>query len=845
MAESVLFSVAESLIGKLASLAVEEASLAYAVYDDLDQMKQTLSLIKAVLLDAELKQHQNNELREWLRQIKHVLNDAENVVVDVECEALRKHVINIYGGFSRKVRHFFSTSNPLVYRLRMAHELKDIIKKLDKVASDRQKFGLQINDVDTRVVHRRELTDSHVTDSEVIGRDDDKEKTLKLLLKDESEDESLSIVPIVGIGGLGKTTLAKLIFNDEIIDNSFSLKIWVCVSEDFELRNLLVKILSSALNSTQEMYKNLEMQQLKNHLRNTLAGQKFLLVLDDVWNEDRVKWIELKNLIQVNGNGSKVLVTTRSHSIASMMGTESPYVLQGLSRDDSLSLFVKWAFKEGEEKRYPQLVEIAKEIVGKCVGLPLAIRTLGSSLFLKINIEDWEFIRDNDIWNLPQKDDDILPALKLSYDQIPSYLKQCFACFSLFRKDFDFVTGDILVLWEALGFLSSPKKGQTLDDVGNQFLRELQSRSLLQDFVDLGTACGFKLHDLVHDLSVYVAKDEFQILTSPNQSISNDVRHLSSIDNEFLGQAPIPKSLKSIYFPMGANNEGFLNSLLSRCKYLRLLNLEGSEYESLPHSIGKLKHLRFLSLSNNENLRKLPGSICNLQNLQGLSVNGCIKLEKLPKGIGNLINLRQLHITTKQSNFPKEIANLTSLEILSVYDCYNMQSLLEGIQLPSLSSLSIVNCGSLKTLPLHVIPNLENFNIFNCHNLELSKSLDNKIFKLRLKSICLRSLPQLVTLPQWLQGSVNTLRSLVIQDCCNFEELPGWLSALVCLKTLSIENTPMLVSLPDDMCCLTNLEYLHISDCPDLCERCKPEVGPDWPKISHIKRVFIEEVAEE
>ncbi|KAK7278895.1 hypothetical protein RJT34_23934 [Clitoria ternatea] len=301
MAESVLFSVAESLLGKLASSALEEASLAYGVYDDLDQMKHTLSLIKAVLLDADQKQRHNNELREWLRQIKHVLNDAENIVDDFECEALRKHVVNTYGGFSRKVRHFFSTSNPLVYRLRMAHQLKDLIKKLDKVASDRQKFGLQINDVDTRVVHRRELTDSHVTDSEVIGRDYDKQKILKLLLKDEGEDESLSIVPIVGIRGLGKTTLAKLIFNDESIDNSFSLKIWVCVSEDFELRNLLVKILSSALNSTQEMYKNLEMQQLKNHLRNTIAGQKFLLVLDDVWNEDRVKWIELKTFIQVNG----------------------------------------------------------------------------------------------------------------------------------------------------------------------------------------------------------------------------------------------------------------------------------------------------------------------------------------------------------------------------------------------------------------------------------------------------------------------------------------------------------------------------------------------------------------
>ncbi|RHN47019.1 putative P-loop containing nucleoside triphosphate hydrolase [Medicago truncatula] len=313
---------------------------------------------------------------------------AEDVIDDFQCEALRKHIVNTSGSIGRKVQRYFSSSNFLVYRLKMAHQIKHINKKLNKVAADRHNFGLRINDSDNHVVKRRELTHSHVIDSDVIGRENDKHKIIDLLLQD-SDHKILSVIPIVGIGGLGKTTLAKTVFNDKSLDETFPLKMWVCVSDDFELQHLLVKIINSASVSDsapnvihQANIKNLDVQQLQSHLRNTLAGKKFFLVLDDVWNEDHVKWIEVKNLLQVGDEGSKVLVTTRSHSIAEMMCTNTSYTLEGLSRKDSLSVFVKWAFKEGEDKKYPKLIEIGKEIVQKCGGLPLALRTLGSSLFL-------------------------------------------------------------------------------------------------------------------------------------------------------------------------------------------------------------------------------------------------------------------------------------------------------------------------------------------------------------------------------------------------------------------------------------------------------------------------------
>ncbi|CAJ2673537.1 unnamed protein product [Trifolium pratense] len=841
MAGSLLFSVAETFIGKLTSRLLEEASLALGVYDDLRRIKDTSSLIKAVLLDAEQKQWQNNELREWLRQIKCVFYDAEDVIDDFECEALRLQVVNTSGSIRRKVRHYFSSSNPLAYRLKMAHQIKDINARLTKVAADRHNFGLQNNYSDTRIVQKRELTHSHIIESDVIGREHDKQIIIDLLLQD-GDDKSLSVIPIVGMGGMGKTTLAKSVFNDERLGEAFQKKMWVCVSHDFELKHLLVKILNSASDSSpSENIQNFDTEQLQNNLRNTLADQKFLLVLDDVWNENRVKWEELKDLIQVCAKGSKVLVTTRNHATADMMSTNTSHILEGLSQKDSLSVFVKWAFKEGEDKKHPKLMEVGKDIVQKCGGLPLAIRTLGSSLFLKFDIKEWKFVKDSEIWNLPQKDDGILPAIKLSYDQLPSYLKRCFACFSLFEKSSVLIDVEATAFWDALGFLPTPKQGENSGDIGKQLLHELWSRSFVQYFRDVGGSFLFELHDLVHDLALYVARDDFQRLNFQYENIRENVRHLSVLQNDLLNQISIPIGLRTIIFPDGANSTPFLNNCLSRCKYLRLLKINNSRYKNLPRSIGKLKHLRCLELVSNEELERLPDSVCKLQNLQTLELTDCQKLQKLPNGIGNLIKLQELRITTKQFNFPEELAKLSSLEILEFSSCDNLMFSFEGIQFPKLKFLCFSYCGNLKSLPFHIIPNIETLIIIDCNMVILSMGdNNNQIPNLKLKFLSLVSLPQLVTFPQWFQGCANTLHSLSIENCENLEELPNWLLTFISLKNLIIENCPKLISLPEDVHHLPNLEGLAMKDCPELYRRYQPEVGQDWCKISHIKEVIVE-----
>ncbi|XP_017976522.1 PREDICTED: disease resistance protein RGA2 [Theobroma cacao] len=465
MAETFAFNIVENDIEKLSSFSYEELRLAWGVQSGLQKLSKTLNIVKAVLLDAEEKQALNNQLRVWLQELKDACYDAEDVLDEFEVEALWRQALK-QRSLGDKVSNFFSSSNPLAFRFRMAHKIKKVTERFGEIAALKNNFHLSESHDGSRYVVRLDReTHSFVQASDIIGRDEDKEKIIKTLLQDPTDGEDISVLPIVGIGGLGKTALAKLVFNDQCVDRHFELKMWMCVSDDFDLRQLMIKFIKAEKGVLNGDCSNMDLKQLQKILRDCFDEKKYLLVLDDLWNEDHIKWDELKQLLVGGGWGSKIIVTTRSNQVAEIMGTIPTYKLQGLPEKESLCLFLQFAFKKRDVKQYPNLGKIGEEIAKKGKAVPLVLKILGSLLLSKPSEHDWKLVRDSEMWKLVQKENNIFPVLKLSYDQLHSYLKQCFAYFSIFLKDYEFYDGELIQFWIAHGLLQSSNENEEPEDI--------------------------------------------------------------------------------------------------------------------------------------------------------------------------------------------------------------------------------------------------------------------------------------------------------------------------------------------------------------------------------------------
>ncbi|XP_044500294.1 disease resistance protein RGA2-like [Mangifera indica] len=842
IAEAVVSTIASEILKKIAPLIGGELSLLLGLENDLKGLQGTMTSIRAVLLDAEKKQTQDHQLRDWLGKLRDVLFDAEDVLEDFQLQASKRQ----RGSSALKVCQCFSSCN----LVRIGHKIKDIRERIDEIAHDRLKFHLVQSHGDVRqVIPKERETNFLFQASDIIGREEEKENIISFLM--QPNQVNVSVIPIVGIGGLGKTTLAKMVYNDERVQRQFELKMWVCVSYDFSVSRLMKEIISSAKH---ENCAKLKADEIHRRLQEILADQKFLLVLDDVWNENPLKWMELKNVMLNGVEGSKIIVSTRSKRVAEIMGTISPHLIQGLSLQDSLSLFKKYTFKDGEGKHFPNLIKIAEEIVEKCKGVPLALRSLGSLLFAKTDEEEWLRIKRSDIWQLQQEEEGILPILKLSYDYLPSHLKRCFAYLSLFPKDFLYDSDDVTAYWIAHRLLSiSDNEVEELEDVAMRCMKDLCSRCFIEDFEDKNHIWyTFKMHDLMHDLAISVAKSECSEIKSNSQIVDGIVRHFSFIDLDSQDQKPLEvlvnrsKTLRSVIVMEKCVHIGvsIINTCLPKFKHLHLLSLKGIDFKVLPNSIGTLIHLRYLDLRSNNLLKKLPESICQLQKLETFLFRGCSELEKLPQKIQKMISLRHMEITTKERNLRENgIQCLSSLRYLLFTGCENLVTLPEGMELlKGLRTLYIGDC-PLTSLPYGIkhLKRLQKLCIVSCTELNLKMEFrgeDEDELRLGVRTFVISYLRSLVDLPQLiLQGSANTLQCLRIEWCANLEKLPEWLQNLTSLQTLEIIDCPSLSCLPEGMQRLTALRQLMIEGCPALSESCRR----DESKIAHVPKVHLDD----
>ncbi|XP_057976204.1 disease resistance protein RGA2-like [Malania oleifera] len=827
MAEAILFGLAETLLEKLGLRAFQEIGLAWAVKDEVQKLNHIVFILKNVLLDAEEQSSHNRMITTWLRELQDVVYDAEDLLDDVSTTALQQKVIT-QKKLARKLHLFFSSYNPIVFGLKMGHRIKAIRERLDEHAKLKNNFNLTDQSTESRLLKYREREQTHslFPQEKVIGREDDKNKIVDRLLDSNpvAVEDKFSVIPIVGMGGLGKTTLAQYVYNDEKFGEHFALKMWVCVSTDFNMKRIVENILESATKKKTEG--GLQMDTLQDCLRKEVGGKKYLLVLDDVWNEDHTLWDKLKDLLNVCASGSKIIVTTRSHRVAEITSPVEPYVLEGLDEQRSWELFKKKAFKPGEEPQ--NQVEIGKEIVRKCSGVPLAIRTLASLLPNK-DTKYWESIKNKEFSKIAQKENDIIPILRFSYDELPSYLKHCFAYCSVYPKDFEIEKQTLIQLWMANGFLRSQDGKQCAEEIGDQYFTELLRRSFFQDVQrkkwddDIES---YKMHDLMHDLAELVAGEGICRGSSEAANIIEKTRHLSFPYESESYSTEIPSTLfnagtclRTLLLPSSIKvNETCLRKIISRFRCLRVLDLHDLWIEMLPGSIGKLKQLRYLDLSCCRSMKRLPESITRLVNLQTLKLSSCEELEELPRDIENLVNLVHLDLDECCSlrRMPRGVGQLEQLRYLDLSRCRSMKRLPESItRLVNLQTLKLSWCEELEELPRDIenLVNLVHLDLDGCSSLRRMPRGVGQLKQLRYLDLsCCRSMKRL---PESITRLVN-LQTLKLSWCEELEELPRDIENLVNLVHLDLAECFSLRRMPRGVGQLEQLRYLDLSCCRSM-----------------------------
>ncbi|XP_048136683.1 putative disease resistance RPP13-like protein 1 [Rhodamnia argentea] len=641
----------------------------------LKKWEKRLKKIDRLLDDAEDKQLTGNaEVESWLEDLRNLAYDIDDLLDEFATKSAENESKAEPGcSTARSLLPsccFKMSPRAFMFDREMRFKIEEMDQRLKGIITLKDGLNLKENG-GQRSAHGR-LDTTSLPEACFVSRVDEKREILKLLTAEESA--YLKVIPIVGMGGVGKTALAQQVYNDARVTKCFDVKAWACVSDVFDLLAVTKKILETVPGHLSCEGKGLNWLQEK--LKEHLAGKKFLVVLDDIWNENYNNWTILLKPFQCGAKGSKIVITTRNFRVAEI-ARAPPYTLKVLPGKACLTLFALHALGVENFDQHPDLEEYGLKIVEKCQGLPLAVKTLAGLLSFKVSRQEWEDVLNSKIWDPQEGSNDILPALKLSYLHLPSNLRRCFAYCSIFPKDYEIERDELIHWWIAEGLLGG-KEGKNRWNTGLKFFNELVSRSLLQK--SSSSESLFLMHDLVNDLAKSVAgathfsSGELE----GDQTNASFARHASFIPTDYIA----PERFK-IYRRMGGLrsfislrkqsgddersclSQEVLCDLLLALKHLRVLSLSYYYISEVPDCIGRLRHLRHLNLSYTD-IETLPMSIAALSNLEWLVLRGCDRLIKLPEGMEKLINLRFLDITdTPKLGAIPHIGNLEGLEMLS------------------------------------------------------------------------------------------------------------------------------------------------------------------------------------
>ncbi|XP_047175433.1 putative disease resistance RPP13-like protein 1 [Vigna umbellata] len=779
-----------------------------------------LHSINALAHDAEQKQFTDPNVKAWLFSVKEAEFDAEDLLVEIDYELTRYQVEaeSEPRTFTYKVSNFFnSTFNS--FNKKIESEMKEVLEKLEYLAKQKGALGLKdgtySGDRSGGKVSQKLPSSSLMVESVIYGRDADKEMIFNWLTSETDNHNHLSILSIVGMGGLGKTTLAQHVYNDPKMETKFDIRAWVCVSDHFDILTVTKTILETITKSKDDSG---DLEMVHGRLKEKVSGKKFLLILDDVWSERREEWEVVRTPLSYGAPGSRILVTTRVEKVASNMRSRV-HRLKQLEEDEGWKVFEEQALKDDDLEWNDEKKEIGRRIVEKCKGLPLALKTIGSVLRTKSSILDWKSVLESHIWELP-KEVEIMPALLLSYQHLPSHLKRCFAYCALFPKDYEFDKTELILLWMAEGFLHHSQSNKNVQEVGEQYFDDLLMRSF---FLQSSSEMRFVMHDLLNDLGKYVCADFcFRLKFDKGNCIPKTTRHFSFAFRDVryfdgFGSLTDAKRLRSfvqitnntLYSAFPCQIEILIRELFSKFKFLRVLSLTGIYgLKEVPDSVGDLKHLHSFDLSHT-NIQKLPDSIGFLYNLLILRLNGCFYFKELPSSLHKLTKLRCLEFErTQVTKMPMHFGELKNLHVVNMF-CVNENN--EVISIKQLGGLTLHGKLSINELQNIVNPldaleaNLKNkplveLNLIWYRNQipddprKEKKVLENLQPSNQLEHLSIRSYCG-TQFPSWVfDNSLSNLVSLYLEDCKYCLCLPP-LGLLSSLKTLRIIGFDGIVSI--------------------------------------------------
>ncbi|EOY17925.1 PREDICTED: putative disease resistance protein At1g50180 [Theobroma cacao] len=652
MAEAIVFLAIE----RIADLLIHEALFLNDVRQEVESLKAELERMKSFLKDVDRKQEQDERLRTRVREIRDLAYDAEDVIDSYILEVAHR------GGFHEIIKRFTTLSTHKVGK-----QVRAIQNKLGDISRTLPAYGISgggggSNSTD-EMQRRLRRSYPHVEEDDVVSLELSTRDVIDQLMKKE---DRLHVVSIVGMGGIGKTTLAKRLYNHNDVKRHFDCCAWVFISQQCLPREVFHGVLMKVLSPSRKERKlidKLKEDELVEKLYDVLKEKRYLVVLDDIWSYK--DWDSLKPAFPKGQEGSKLLLTTRKKKVALLVDPcSSPVELPLLTDDESWKLFKRKAFSENKMEAHACSKEfemLGKEMLKKCGGLPLAIVVLGGLLATKKSWNEWEMVQKNinAYLNKDQRQEygGVTEILALSYNELPFHLKPCFLYLGHYPEDLEISKKELVRLWIAEGFISPSLGGgeMLMEDVAEQYLEELTNRCLVQVGRRNHTGASVKtcyIHDLLRDLCVSKAREEnFFGIVQPsmngNENCSLDltvaavskmrriVVHPSKRYVSLKGECPNLRSL--LLF----QDEELIRLRISKCnnfKFLRILKLlreVGSWI--MPSAIGYLFHLRYLSLK----CRKLvlPCSIGKLKNLHTLSIQVEF-LVKIPNVLSKLERLR-------------------------------------------------------------------------------------------------------------------------------------------------------------------------------------------------------------